>query len=618
MDRRLIALALVLALCLALPASTAAEAAGGTLRFETVIAPQYEAAEPFSEGLAAVKRDGKWGYIDTAGELVIPFRFERAYDFSEGCAVVSPSVAERNVYTLANGSTIEYNYYDLGRVDAEGNYRPFVYTDPKSGEQSAVVVPDIFLPSELVYHNGFVRVTIPELGGQLFDASGASLALAGELDHVAGPMNEGLAPAEGRMEGLVGWVDESGAVAHRFYMRSSGGNVDTFIAATLPFNRGIAPVWQCTTDWTTGESTYLLGFMDRNFEWTVQPQYTAYWRSDIYTDYQIFGETGLAMVAKNGRYGAINMQGETVIPFRYEILGASSEGMILFREGGKYGYLDAETNQVAIEAQYMNATMFKNGLAAVWDGREAGLIDRNGRRFSGISLDRSVYFQTNEDSSEVVHAPDEYVVVRENGLCGFARLSYDPPAPQSPDVDAWALEEVQAAAAEGLVPASMQNLYRNGITRADFCALTVQALSRAAGSDAAALVLEASGRSLADWRGGRPFNDTNAEAVVAAAALGIVSGRGGGRFDPDSGVTRQEAALMLFNTAKAAGLDVSGGDAAFPDAEQIASWAKEAVAFAASRGIMRGASDGAFSPLSPYTREQSFLTVLRLYRCLTE
>ena len=618
MKRRLLSLALALAGCAALSAPAAAEPeARGTLRWETVISPQYEDAEPFSEGLAAVKRDGKWGYIDTEGQTVIPFQYERAYDFSEGYAVVSPNIVEQNVYELANGNKIEYNYYDLGRVDADGNYVPFSYTDPQTAERSAVTVPDIFLPSELVYHNGFVCVTIPGLGGQLFAADGASLPLAGELDHAAGPMNEGLAPAEGRMEGLVGWVDAAGAVVHSFYMRSSGGNIDTFIAATLPFNRGLAPVWQCTTDWSSGESSYLLGFMDRNYRWAIEPQYTAYWRSDVYTDYALFGETGLAMVAKNGYYGAIDRRGEAVIPFRYEILGQSSEGRILFREGGKYGYLDAETLEVAVEAQFMNATMFKNGLAAVWDGRQVMLIDRGGRLYSDIPLDRSVYFQTNEDSTQVARAPEEYVVLRQGGLCGFARLEYAPPLPEAGEADDWALDELREAVNAGLVPARLQNLYRSGITREDFCALAVRTLCRATGKGLEALVREATGRPLAAWRGGRPFVDTNAEETVAAAALGIAGGRGDGIFDPYAGITRQEAAVMLRNTAKAAGAAVSGGGTGFADGAEIADWAREAVGFAASAGVMRGTAEDVFSPLGTYTREQSFMTALRLYRHLT-
>ncbi len=50
---------------------------------EYVIPPQYEEARSFSEGYAAVKKDGKWGYINPKGEFVIAAQFEQAFDFGE-------------------------------------------------------------------------------------------------------------------------------------------------------------------------------------------------------------------------------------------------------------------------------------------------------------------------------------------------------------------------------------------------------------------------------------------------------------------------------------------------------------------------------------------------------
>lgn len=49
---------------------------------------QFDELYPFSEGMAAVKKDGKFGYINTKGELVIPCKFCVASDFSEGIAIV--------------------------------------------------------------------------------------------------------------------------------------------------------------------------------------------------------------------------------------------------------------------------------------------------------------------------------------------------------------------------------------------------------------------------------------------------------------------------------------------------------------------------------------------------
>jgi outer membrane protein assembly factor BamD len=53
-----------------------------------VLEPQYEEALPFSDFLAAVKKDGKWGFINGEGKFVIEPRFENAFLFSDGAAAV--------------------------------------------------------------------------------------------------------------------------------------------------------------------------------------------------------------------------------------------------------------------------------------------------------------------------------------------------------------------------------------------------------------------------------------------------------------------------------------------------------------------------------------------------
>lgn len=51
-------------------------------------AGQWEEARPFSQGAAAVKRDGMWGYINESGELVIEVKWDEAQPFAEGMAAV--------------------------------------------------------------------------------------------------------------------------------------------------------------------------------------------------------------------------------------------------------------------------------------------------------------------------------------------------------------------------------------------------------------------------------------------------------------------------------------------------------------------------------------------------
>src|SRR4029450_7024293 len=55
---------------------------------KVVIHPQFDGAEDFSEGMALVKINYKSGYINHDGEIVVKPQFEYAYGFSEGLALV--------------------------------------------------------------------------------------------------------------------------------------------------------------------------------------------------------------------------------------------------------------------------------------------------------------------------------------------------------------------------------------------------------------------------------------------------------------------------------------------------------------------------------------------------
>ena len=54
-----------------------------------MIAPIFSLVGCFSESLAQVSIDDNWGYINKAGEIVIPPLFESAVPFSEGMAAIS-------------------------------------------------------------------------------------------------------------------------------------------------------------------------------------------------------------------------------------------------------------------------------------------------------------------------------------------------------------------------------------------------------------------------------------------------------------------------------------------------------------------------------------------------
>jgi hypothetical protein len=169
---------------------------------------------------------------------------------------------------------------------------------------------------------------------------------------------------------------------------------------------------------------------------------------------------------------------------------------------------------------------------------------------------------------------------------------------------AWYFDAVRWAVENGLFQGTGENTFEpnTSMTRAMF----VTVLSRLAGVDPSGF-----GNSFSDVDPDTWFTD----AVAWAAANGIVSGVGDGRFGPGLAITREQMAVMLFNYAKYAGLDEAGAgetgesgesDAlgAFVDHEDISGWAKDALAWAVEKGLLNGKEDNLLDPQGTATRAE--------------
>ena len=167
----------------------------------------------------------------------------------------------------------------------------------------------------------------------------------------------------------------------------------------------------------------------------------------------------------------------------------------------------------------------------------------------------------------------------------------------------WAEAGVKEAIAVGIVPQTMQSQYTKAATRAEFAALAVTLFEKVTGSE----ITER-----------QTFSDTTDVHVEKAAAIGIVSGLGANRFAPDDPLTREQAAVMLSRIALAVEKPLVVEAARFSDSQDISPWALESVGQMQASGIMNGVGDNRFEPESDYTKEQSIMTALRLYKVVHE
>ena len=97
------------------------------------------------------------------------------------------------------------------------------------------------------------------------------------------------------------------------------------------------------------------------------------------------------------------------------------------------------------------------------------------------------------------------------------------------------------------------------------------------------------------------------DAITWAAQNDIVAGIGGGLYDPDTDVTREQFAVMLYKYARFKGYDLTAtGDLAqFPDAGFISSWAETALSWANGKGLINGHENGTIDPKGSTIRAQA-------------
>jgi len=98
-----------------------------------VIPLQFEEAESFVQGLAAVKENGQWGYINAKGEWAIPPKFAKVPKyFDKGLAVVLE--AGKPIYINTKGETVLYADHVCG-LRVLKNVRDEISWPKKTAEQ---------------------------------------------------------------------------------------------------------------------------------------------------------------------------------------------------------------------------------------------------------------------------------------------------------------------------------------------------------------------------------------------------------------------------------------------------------------------------------------------------
>ena len=177
-------------------------------------------------------------------------------------------------------------------------------------------------------------------------------------------------------------------------------------------------------------------------------------------------------------------------------------------------------------------------------------------------------------------------------------------AGQYPDIaNHWAREEIITAIQEGLFRGTGANTFspETALTQGQL----VTVLHRLAGTP------EATGSSFQDVVEGRYYT----EAVAWAKETGLVKGVTPERFYPNSPVTREQFAAILYRYAQLQGQDVSNQAdlSAYLDAGKLSHYAQSPMAWAVAEGLIRGVSETALCPKASATRAQAAVILVRYF-----
>ena len=179
------------------------------------------------------------------------------------------------------------------------------------------------------------------------------------------------------------------------------------------------------------------------------------------------------------------------------------------------------------------------------------------------------------------------------------------PAAKIPKCSDWAREAVAKAAEKSFIPSIlMQYDFSENAERIDFCRMAYRMLNEKS--------------QIEPHESTHPFTDVDKDERELAYLyeIGIIKGKSDTGFYPNDSISREEAATILnrlFRHIYPNELSDSDAEALYDDDSTVSDWAKSAVYAMKSHKIMVGVDHNSFAPKSPFSLEQTVITLVRIF-----
>ena len=173
----------------------------------------------------------------------------------------------------------------------------------------------------------------------------------------------------------------------------------------------------------------------------------------------------------------------------------------------------------------------------------------------------------------------------------------------------WAKYELDNAFNERLVPLALNGNMQKSISRIEMAEMTVMVIEAIYGDPIDTVMTR---KNVYTTRSS--FNDTSSYVALAVDALGIMSGVGNNKFNPNGTLTRAEAAAITNRLARLTGINTSGYYHNFSDTYRH--WSDPELGWPATANIIKGKDNWRFDPDGTLTVEQAIAIVYRTYCAL--
>ena len=162
----------------------------------------------------------------------------------------------------------------------------------------------------------------------------------------------------------------------------------------------------------------------------------------------------------------------------------------------------------------------------------------------------------------------------------------------------WAQEAIYALREKGIVSGRSEEIFdpTSTVTREEFAKMLVLAIG------------------CYDETATTEFADVSADAwsysyIASAAKNGLINGIGNGKFGIGGIISRQDMALLI---ARAAGFTDDDSESGFADDALISDYARAAVGYVRTQGLMNGVGDNKFAPMMNVSRAQAAKVIYEL------